>query len=212
MSLLPLAGIFAQFCGALEAKPACWRLRDGRVDSRATRFKPVERSTPATSEGVSAHNRVIPHGGRAKPLAEKATTKDTMLATPEAADWAEHPAARAGKLEKRGRLSHWPASDGARQASWPRMQAPAKSANLSKFGASMRARVQVSYAALADIRGRRRWAARRRTAETFQRPAVGLAATTPAFRNVSRRSTRGIGVISRADGLWPLIISSLCFC
>ena len=27
-----------------------------------------------------------------------------MLATPEAADWAEHPAARAGKLEKRGRL------------------------------------------------------------------------------------------------------------
>ena len=79
-----------------------------------------------------------------------------MLAAPEAADWAEHPAARAGKLEKRGRLSHWPASDGARQASWPRMQAPAKSANLSKFGASMRARVQVSYAALADIRGRRR--------------------------------------------------------
>ena len=27
-----------------------------------------------------------------------------MLAAPEAADWAEHPAARAGKLEKRGKL------------------------------------------------------------------------------------------------------------
>ena len=27
-----------------------------------------------------------------------------MLAAPEAADWAAHPAARAGKLEKRGRL------------------------------------------------------------------------------------------------------------
>jgi len=28
----------------------------------------------------------------------------TMLAAPEAAAWAAHPAARAGKLEKRGRL------------------------------------------------------------------------------------------------------------
>ena len=58
-----------------------------------------------------------------------------------------------------------------------------------------------------------RWAARaarRRNVETFQRPPSGAAR--PLFSNVSRTIKGDIGVISRADGLWPLIISSLCLC
>ena len=41
--------------------------------------------------------------GRRKP--RSVVNDKTMLAAPEAAAWAAHPAARAGKLEKRGRLN-----------------------------------------------------------------------------------------------------------
>ena len=35
---------------------------------------------------------------------DDAVTDKTMLAAPDSSNWAEHPAARAGKLEKRGKL------------------------------------------------------------------------------------------------------------
>ena len=85
-----------------------------------------------------------------------------MLAAPEAADWAEHPAARAGKL--------------------------------------------------VDILGRRRPAARRRSAETVGSPPCSAGVARPLFSNVSNKRTGLIGVILLPTDGMPLRNSSLCFC
>ena len=80
-------------------------LPDCRVDvSRETQ---VGRLAYAPGRRPTLSGLLIDFGlsRRARETARGAShNKKTMLAAPEAAAWAEHPAARAGKLEKRGRL------------------------------------------------------------------------------------------------------------
>ena len=75
------------------------------------------------------------------------------------------------------------------------MQAPAKSANRSKFGPSMRARVQVSYASPAVFGRRRAARAPRPTAKNVGSSPSGALAARPLLSNVSSKRTRAIGVI-----------------
>ena len=75
------------------------------------------------------------------------------------------------------------------------MQAPAKSAKRSKFGPSMRARVQVSYASPAVFGRRRAAAAPRRKADIASAAAGGSAAARPLCSNVRNTRTRAIGVV-----------------
>ena len=114
-----------------------------------------------------------------------------MLAAPEATDWAAHPAARTGKLEKRGRLKdEWKARHFELRGCYLVCFADAKP------GRPALAVFDVTKVACArDANDRRAAAAPRRKADIASAAAGGSAAARPLCSNVRNTRTRAIGAI-----------------
>ena len=109
--LRPLADYYRaiflrQFYGPLEAKavPVLDPCLTVDVARDASRSASLRAGSPSQVLLITENFSIARARGRRKAARGDAVDDRTMLAAPEAAAWAAHPAARAGKLEKRGRL------------------------------------------------------------------------------------------------------------